>query len=104
MRHTLVYANPRTTYFDESKQNITAHPASMPTLTTLPAEILHKIVQNVNEAYNIYDRDPTIFSLLYVNQQLRDIAIDVYTKEDHYNRGLRGRTSGPILYPRTFYL
>lgn len=64
----------------------------MPTFTTLPNEILREIVQYINNAHNIKNHDLTIFSLLYVNKQFRDIAIDVYTKEGY------GDLSGPIKY------
>lgn len=49
----------------------------MPTLSELPPEILYMIVQELRSPY-IRNTGPSIYSLLYVSQQFRNLALDVY--------------------------
>lgn len=49
----------------------------MPSLTDMPDEILYMIVKELRSAYTP-DTGSTIYSLLYVSQQLQGLALDVY--------------------------
>lgn len=70
---------------DQRQEDWSYLQAIIPTLTSLPNEILCEVVRYSDSAYHSRTETPdlTLFNLLYVSKQLRDIAIDVYAKASY---------------------